>query len=62
MCDRKQNEVLARELAIQYWNGKKNQLQIPDDMKIVKFVETNWKQWEDIADTILNNLEYHSKK
>ena len=60
--DRKQNDVLARELSLQYWNGVKNPLKIDPDTDFLNFIDEHWEKWKDLADTILNNLEYHTKK
>jgi len=58
MCDRSKVEILARELCIEFYAGKKT---VTNDLpSISTFTDSNWREWENIAITLLETLEKHT--
>lgn len=60
MCDRSKEEVLARELAMQYWLGNKNNIKVTG--KVYAFAEDTWEDFSLTAKFILKNLDQHSNR
>lgn len=67
MCDRTKVEVLARELALEYYNGfRMTEHRHPETERLIigketirDAVERNWSIWEPTAKRILENLGEH---
>lgn len=63
MCDRSKVEVLARELCIEYWRGKRDHSDEPLDLRfenVRDYTEQNWKKWEGHALSLVQTLEEHN--
>jgi len=58
MCDRTKTEVLARNLAFEYFRGDNG----PYDghTSPTKLADLHWKRWERTAATLLEVLEKHN--
>jgi len=61
MCDRTQTEILARELAIEFFIGMNKALLKEERLDVKENVEKYWSQWNSQAERILTSLPSHKE-
>ena len=59
MCNRSKIEVMARELAIEYFLGMSKATQQDEQFNIKERVDKHWAQWKPQAHRLLQHLNEH---